>query len=597
MDATDDVRPDLEAQWRAETEQEVRARVILCVPVFLFFVAGGDAIEWLAHPDRGGLVLATYASHVVACALGLLLLRVVRPTVVGVLVMVLLAAQLDAYAVAITGQADRLALAQICLLTAVAVLIPWGWQAQVVLATAVLGAFVGATPWMVASDGIGVSVIGLVTGATTSIVGAAFLHRYRYATFIHTARLREEADVAAALARAGELLSTHLDAPDMLETITRFAVETVGCDFTTTLLWDPSRGVFRLGATYGLSDTARDSIADVTLRPADLPLFQALRAGELLEIADTRTLTLVPVALEPRLGLRSALLAPIFDQGVLTGVITFGWRERAGAAPVRARRLALGIAHATAIALRNGRLIGDLQAASRLKSEFVATMSHELRTPLNVILGYTELLADPQFGTLGNDQEAMLDATRRSAVELLELVNATLGLNRLDTGHDPIDVAPIALDTLFSEVGREVTALCAEPVRLAWHADVDDLVHSDRVKLKTIVKNLVGNALKFTEAGEVVVQAHREHDCLVLRVRDTGIGIAPEQLPVIFEMFRQADGSATRRHGGVGLGLHIVQRLTEALGGTVGVESTPGRGSTFTVVLPGVMPGLVATGT
>jgi signal transduction histidine kinase len=597
MSAPDDVRPDLEARWRAETALEVRSRVMLCFPVFLFFVAIADTVEALVHPERALLVAGAYASHVVTCGVALLFLRVARPQVVGVVVLGLLAAQLDAYSALIHGQADRLAVAEICLLTAVAVLIPWGPRAQTALAAVVLGAYAAASPWIVASDGIGVSMIGVVTGATTSIVGAAFLHRYRRGAFIQAARLREEADVAAALARAGELLNTHLDAPDMLGAVTRFAVETIGCDSTTTLIWDPSAGVFRLGAAHGLPEPLQASLDEAALAPSDMPSLHTLAPGELLEVTDTTAPAPGGAALGPRLGLRSALCAPIFDQGVLTGVITFGWRARVGPAPARARRLALGIAHATAIALRNGRLIADLQSASRLKSEFVATMSHELRTPLNVILGYAELLGDPQFGQLTPDQDAMVEATRRSAVQLLELVNATLGLNRLDTGHDPIDIEPIALDALFEEVDAEVRALCPVRVALRWDCEIGTLVQSDRVKLKTILKNLVGNALKFTEVGEVAVRARPDGDCLVLCVRDTGIGIPREQLPVIFEMFRQVDASATRRHGGVGLGLHIVQRLSEALGGMVGVESEPGLGSTFTVVLPGAVRGLVATGT
>jgi signal transduction histidine kinase len=202
-------------------------------------------------------------------------------------------------------------------------------------------------------------------------------------------------------------------------------------------------------------------------------------------------------------------------------------------------------------------------------------------------MGYSEMLAEDIY-TPGTDAwRETLDRIQRASLELMELITATLDMGRLEAGRDTVVLGPVSLDRLLGEIAREVEPLVPQGVRFGWSNDLgEETVTTDGAKVKTVVKNLVGNALKFTTAGSVEVAACGDGELLTLRVHDTGIGIAAENLPLIFEMFRQVDGSITRRYGGVGLGLHIVKRLVTLLGGTIDVESAPGRGSTFTVRLP-----------
>jgi signal transduction histidine kinase len=233
-----------------------------------------------------------------------------------------------------------------------------------------------------------------------------------------------------------------------------------------------------------------------------------------------------------------------------------------------------------------------LREANAVKSDFVATMSHELRTPLNTIIGYTDLLRDGEFGELCPDQRDRIDVVRTASRDLLDLIDAVLNLNRLETSRVPLQMQEIDVASIVRQVGEELGTLDRKTeVRFDWSSDAAlPRLQTDPMKLKVVVKNLVGNALKFTDKGFVRLRARPRDGGTEIIVSDSGIGIAAEHHRLIFESFRQVQPANTRRHGGVGLGLYIVRRLVDALGGRIHVESEIGRGSTFRVWLPAVGP-------
>jgi PAS domain S-box-containing protein len=228
------------------------------------------------------------------------------------------------------------------------------------------------------------------------------------------------------------------------------------------------------------------------------------------------------------------------------------------------------------------------EAADRTKSEFLATMSHELRTPLNVLLGYSDLLAESQLGSLTDIQKDAVERMRRNARELYELIAAVLDLSRLEAGRLPLAVEEVQIAELIEELRSESReAKKWAGVEFVWQIEAPLIrVYTDRGKLKVILRNLIGNAAKFTPNGRITVTARRLAEGVEVSVADTGIGIPKEALPLIFEPFHQVENSLTPLSGGTGLGLHIVKRLLDLLDGKIAADSNVGSGSTFRVWIP-----------
>jgi signal transduction histidine kinase len=211
------------------------------------------------------------------------------------------------------------------------------------------------------------------------------------------------------------------------------------------------------------------------------------------------------------------------------------------------------------------------------------------RIQVQTALGYTGLLLNEEAGSsLEAAQIDILQRIDRNARGLFELISRVLDLNRLEAGRLPMEATEVQVAELVAEIRAEMQGVCDQAgLACVWRvAEPLPPLYTDPGKLKVILKNLLNNAVKFTPAGSITVAAQLQQEGVEISVSDTGMGIPPEALELIFEPFRQLDSSATRQHGGVGLGLHIVKRLLELLGGTVAVESEVGRGSTFRVWLP-----------
>ncbi|HLX28244.1 MAG TPA: GAF domain-containing protein [Casimicrobiaceae bacterium] len=295
------------------------------------------------------------------------------------------------------------------------------------------------------------------------------------------------------------------------------------------------------------------------------------------------------------LGVKAAIGAPMIWEGRGIGVILVG-RGFAGRFSDKEIALLKTFADQAAIAIQNVRLFREidhksrqLEIANKHKSEFLANMSHELRTPLNAIIGFSEVLLERLFGDVNDKQEDYLKDIHSSGKHLLSLINDILDLSKIEAGR--MELEPSRFD-IASAISNALTLVRERAQRhgIALAQDVDPALGSivaDERKFKQILLNLLSNAVKFTlDGGRIDVIARRVGDAAEIAVRDTGIGIAPEDQAAVFEEFRQVGRDYTRKQEGTGLGLALTRRFVELHGGTISLASAPARGSTFTFTIP-----------
>ncbi|NTV99988.1 MAG: response regulator [Oscillochloris sp.] len=318
-------------------------------------------------------------------------------------------------------------------------------------------------------------------------------------------------------------------------------------------------------------------------------------------------------------GFRSILHFPLVAEGQLLGLLRLG-REVPNAFNEADIIIAGEVADQLAIVLRSARLHAqieqeraqlaqrvtertselsmanaELARAARLKDEFLANMSHELRTPLSAILGRAELLGDQIYGPLTEKQQQAIHSIEESGRHLLTLINDILDLSKIEAGKADLQFAPVEVDLICQQSRRLVTESAMQK-RISLYTTLDPQVttlQADELRLKQILVNLLVNAVKFTpESGKVgmEVQGDPEHQRVTFTIWDTGIGIAPEEQPRLFKPFVQIDSALSRQYAGTGLGLALVMRLAELHGGSVALDSKPGVGSRFSVILPWVWP-------
>jgi signal transduction histidine kinase len=410
-----------------------------------------------------------------------------------------------------------------------------------------------------------------------------------------THELAQSVGELRALGEVSQAVNSTLDLQEVLTTIVGKAVQLSDTDAGAIYDYDEGKKEFGLRSTYGMDDELIAAFKERHIRIGDAGIGQAARQRAPLQIADLQTEPPSDILdMVIRAGYRAVLIVPLLGAERIVGALVVR-RKRPGEFSKQTIDLLQTFAAQSVLAIQNARLFHEIEdksrqlaEASQHKSQFLANMSHELRTPLNAILGYTELILDDIYGETPAKMRGVLDRVQRNGKHLLGLINDVLDLSKIEAGQLSLSLSDYSLKNVIQTVFSAIEPLASEK-QLALKIDVAQELpqgRGDERRLAQVLLNLVGNAIKFTDAGEVSIKGSSVNGSFNVAVRDTGPGISTTDQAKLFQEFQQADNSITKKKGGTGLGLAISKRIIEMHGGRIWVESSPGNGSTFAFTLP-----------
>ena len=412
---------------------------------------------------------------------------------------------------------------------------------------------------------------------------------------VRTRELARSVEELQALGQVSQAVSSSLDLQKVLATIVAHAVELSGTESGAIYEFDETSEQFQLRATHRMSEELTRAIREGRMNLGETALGRAGEKRQAVQVPDIREEPAYPLReIIERDGFRALLAVPLLREDRLIGGLVVR-RKAVGQFDKETVDLLQNFATQSALAIQNARLFREIEKkgqelaiASKHKSEFLANMSHELRTPLNAILGYTELILDKIYGNVPEQIQEVLERVEQNGRHLLSLINDVLDLSKIEAGQLTLSLNEYSMKEVVQTVVTAVESLAAEKnleLKVKVSPEVD-YGKGDEQRISQVLMNLVGNAIKFTEEGEVEVEATASKDTFVVSVSDTGPGLSESDQQRIFEEFHQVDASSTRKKGGTGLGLSIAKRIVEMHGGRIWVESTLGKGSTFSFTLP-----------
>jgi signal transduction histidine kinase len=417
-----------------------------------------------------------------------------------------------------------------------------------------------------------------------------------------TAELAQSVEELRALGDVTQAVNSSIDLQTVLTTIVTTATQLSSTDAGAIYVFDEADQEFRLRATYGMDDAIIAEIRNRHMRIGETAIGIAAAQRTPIQIPDVQNDPASPVLdVLVRAGFRAWLTVPLLGADRAVGALVVR-RKQPGEFARSTVDLLQTFAAQSVLAIQNARLFDEiqeknrqLQTASENKSQFVSSMSHELRTPLNAIIGLTEMMVT-NAGRFGTEKALEpLQRVNRAGTHLLGLINQVLDLSKIEAGKLELNPATVDLAPLIDEVAGTARQLADQNKNRLIIETPEKLgqVTIDPMRLRQILLNLLSNACKFTKEGEVKLNARRlvdGRDWIEVAVADSGIGMTPEQQAKLFEEFTQADATTAQRFGGTGLGLAITRKLARMMGGDVTVTSEPGKGSVFTVRLPGGTP-------